>query len=203
MFKRICFSVLQITSLVVLFAVGGCALQVKPNPNSYTFLNQNQDDLNRVPKKTFLILTDAFTKSNYSYWRGFDPYCWHVGPSLKVYSIHMVERHFKDVVVVRTLDATGANEGDLILKPTVTNLELTSFLWGGEKQNLTIDVEWTLKAKGNPSPLWIETSSGNSEGTQGTPFSQFKGGREMIQALILDLWNNTDQDFKVLHRLLK
>lgn len=202
MLTRVYFTNVQMICLVLLLAAAGCTFHVRPNPNTYTFSNENQNDLNKIPQRTYLVLTNAFTESNYSYWRGFDPYCWHVGPSLEVYAIRIAKKHFKDCLIVRD-DAAKANDGDLLLVPTVRNLELSSFLWTWEKQHLTVDVEWRLHAKGNPNPLWMATASGNSEGTQGTPFNHWEGGRQMIQALITDLWNNTDEDFMVLHNIVK
>lgn len=177
----------------------GCAFNVNPKVDTYTFNDTSESSSNRISKKVALVLSKEFVNYTYHYRRGLDPYNFHIGPSLQAYAKRMAESHFQSVQVVSEASTTA--DVDFIVTPTVRKMELTSFTWVWEKQHMTIDVEWTLIAKPGSAPLWVNTFSGNSEGKQGTPLDGFKGGQQMIQNMIADLWKQTNQSFIKFHQM--
>ncbi len=187
------------TFLAISALAAGCAFNVNPKVDISAFNGTSESSSNRISKKVALVLSKEFVDYTYHYRRGLDPYIFHIGPSLDAYAKRMAESHFQSVYVVS--EASAVADVDVILTPTVRKMDLTSFLWGGEKQHMTIDVEWVLTAKPRSTTLWVNTSSGNSEGKQGTPFSGFKPGKKMIQNMIADLWKQTNQSFVKLHQI--
>lgn len=185
--------------LVLPMIFAGCTLNVRPKVDPAAFKGAGAASVNPIPKNVALVLTKEFVTHTYDYRRGLDPYSLHIGPSLEAYAMRIAESHFQSAQVVS--NETGAKDVDFILTPTVRKSELTSFMTMLDTQHMTIDVEWTIiKGPGSP-PVWVGTFSGNSEGKQGSPLSGFKGGQEMIQKLVADLYKNTDQGFLKLHQM--
>ena len=178
----------------------GCALEVNPKVTTAMFANlSNPPDL-RFPQKVDLKLSDGFVGYDYRFNRGANPYLYHLGPSLEAYARATAESFFQSPLIVRGENVTpGDNE--LILTPKVSKVDLTSFVWGWEKQTMIIEVEWTLKRKNSSSPIWAVTLAGKASGLDGNPFNGFRENGEMVRDVMLDLWKQTGPAFEKLKGL--
>jgi hypothetical protein len=141
----------------------GCAYNVKPRIERVAFAGAGEVS-QRIPKKVALVLSDEFVTYDQKLKRGMQPYNYRLGPLLEPYARATAEKFFESVEVARGKNVAPSANADLILTPKVHKSDLTSFVTIFEKQYLTVDVEWTLKRRGEETAIWLSTFEGKGEG---------------------------------------
>jgi hypothetical protein len=179
--------------LAALCLWSGCAINVKPRMSRLDFASRAGEPSPRIDKKVALVLSDQFVNYDQKLQRGTQPYNFYLGPSLEAYARRTAETFFASVEVVRGEKAAPSASADLILVPSVHKSDLTSFVTIFEKQYLTIDVEWSLRRRGQDTPIWLSTIEGKGEGKAAKP--------AIIESAVNDLWQQTIPAFRKMQNL--
>jgi hypothetical protein len=105
-------------------------------------------------------------------------------------------RSFQSVDVVPSIEkATALPSVDLILIPHALKCARSVPVWGWEKVNLTMVVEWTAKERAGQNTLWLKTVTAEAAAKKKATVTR-KGRAKLNQALFDDLCLKTYNAFQ-------
>lgn len=178
-----------VVSTAILITASGCHY-INTNVTASSFPSTGAGS--PIPQDVTLVLDDKFVTYDHQFHRGGDAWHYPIGPALEAYAKAVASRHFKTVTASKGGTPASA-ASSLTLTPTVKRVDVTLFATIFDSQQMTIDVEWTLRKSGLDAPLWISTFEGNGDGGAAS--------EKVVDRALMDLWKKTDDGFGQLHRL--
>ena len=177
--------------IIIAGALTGCAINVTPRPGRVAFVGTTGEQ--RLPQKIALRLNKDFTNYIYNWKHGDQAINFHFGELLSAYARNIADAHFQSVQIIEGDEGIAASDAGLILTPKVLKIGATSPVMGWSKQEMTLEVEWSLKKAGRDTPIWITTVEGNGKGGFAS--------EALLENTVTNLWQASPVKFKQLHTL--